>query len=471
MTTPIVSFPQIVEHYAHFYEPVFSEDAFIQFKRYISGLLISENKSIDGINRLLVEEKRNQSSLNRLLTAYSWSRTELNEARLDMLNSVPRTKIKKTRGVLGLDDTLLTHYGQQFEKIALLWDHVDNRYVWAHNLVSLHYSDEQTDYPIDCQLWKPPDLEKLEDGLPKAGVSLKESKFALKGTEPKKWRQYLLGVWRRNQGKTDVAALHQSKLLIGKQMIQAWVDDHPDLKLPVTFDSWYTQPAFCRFLTDTVKLPYVGTLNASDKILLQSGKMTVGDFAKQLQKEHKTAIKNGNPPIFKPITIRYKGTKEHYFSYCKTHRIPKFGKQRLVINFRKADLTDKPVFYICNRLRWQAKGITSTRRHRWPIEVYYEEGKAEGLDQYQLRDFEGISRHIALVAVVYSLLRAAQQDTVLRDNLQRQLKLILEGTVAFWRRTTEAENLWNLAVLISSGLLAGKPIEGILAPLLQTMVQ
>lgn len=126
MTTPIVNFPQIVEHYASFYEGVFSEDAFIQFKRYISGLLISENKSIDGINRLFVEEKRNQSSLNRLLTEYAWSQTELNEARLEMLNNVPRTKIKKTTGVLGLDDTLLIHYGQKFENIALLWDHVND---------------------------------------------------------------------------------------------------------------------------------------------------------------------------------------------------------------------------------------------------------------------------------------------------------------------------------------------------------
>ena len=470
MTTPIVNTPQIVEHYAHFYEPVFSEEAFIQFKRYISGLLLSENKSIDGINRLFVGEKRNQSSLNRLLTKYSWARAALNEARLEMLDSVPRTKIKRTTGVLGLDDTLLIHYGQKFENIALLWDHVSKRYVWAHNLVSLHYSDEQTDYPVDYQLWQPADLEKLEAGLPAAGISLKKSKVVLKETKPKKWRQYLLGVWRRNQGNPDVAALHQSKLLIGKRMLQTWVDKHPDLKLPVTFDSWYTQPAFCRFLNDEVNLSYVGTLNASDKLLLKSGKKTLGGFAKDLRQEHRTAVKNGNPPVFKPVTIRYKGSEEAYFSYCQTRRIPKFGKQRLVINFRKADLTDNPVFYICNRLRWQAKGITTIRRHRWPVEVYYEEGKVEGLDQYQLRDFEGISRHISLVAVVYSLLRAAQQDTVLRNNLQRQLKLILEGSIPFWRRTTEAENLWNLAVLISSGLLAGKSIELILPPLLQAML-
>jgi len=470
MSTPIVSFPEIVEHYAHFYEDVFSEEAFIQFKRYISGLLLSENKTIDGINRLFVTEKRNQSSLNRLLTEYEWSRTKLNEARLEMLESVPRTRIKKTTGVLSLDDTLLSHYGRKFEQIAYLWDHVNKCYVWAHNLVSLHYSDEQTDYPLAYQLWQPPNLDKIEAGLVEAGIALKESKMALKDSEPKKWRQYLLNVWRRHQGKPPVAALYQSKLLIGKELIKAWVKQHPDLKLPVTFDSWYTQPAFCRFLTEEVQLPYVGTLNATDELILQSGQKTLADFAKHLQQEHLTALKNGQKPVFKPITIRYKGDKEHYFSYCQTHRIPKFGKQRLVINFRNADLTDKPVFYICNRLRWQAKGITAIRRHRWPVEVYYEEGKAEGLDQYQLRDFEGISRHISLVAVVYSLLRAAQQDTVLRDNLQRQLKLVLEGSAPFWRRTIEAENLWNLALLISSGLLAGQSIELILSPLLQAML-
>ncbi len=242
------------------------------------------------------------------------------------------------------------------------------------------------------------------------------------------------------------------------------------MKLPVTFDSWYTQPAFCRFLNETVQLPYVGTLKASDKVLLQSGEITLKAFAKQLKETHQIALQEDNPPLFQPITIRYKGSQEQYFSYCRTHRIPKFGKQRLVINFRNADLTDNPVFYSSNRLRWQAKGITTIRRHRWPVEVYYEEGKAEGLDQYQLRDFEGASRHVALVTVVYSLLRAAQYDTVLRDHLQRQLKLVLEGTVAFWRRTTEAENLWNLAVLISSGLLAGKSLDAIMASLLSAML-
>jgi len=132
-------------------------------------------------------------------------------------------------------------------------------------------------------------------------------------------------------------------------------------------------------------------------------------------------------------------------------------------------LTDNPVFFISNRLRWQATGITRIRRHRWPVEVYYEEGKAEGLNQYQLRDFEGIQRHVAFVAVVYCLLRAAQKDTVLRASLQRQLKITLEGSAVFWRKVTQAENLWNLAMAISSGLLEQKPLPTIMMPFIQSI--
>jgi len=34
---PLVAFPEVVEHYAPFFAAVFSAEAFIEFKRYISG--------------------------------------------------------------------------------------------------------------------------------------------------------------------------------------------------------------------------------------------------------------------------------------------------------------------------------------------------------------------------------------------------------------------------------------------------
>ena len=44
---PLVEFPELVEHYAPFFVDVFSAEAFIEFKRYISGLLVSENKTVE----------------------------------------------------------------------------------------------------------------------------------------------------------------------------------------------------------------------------------------------------------------------------------------------------------------------------------------------------------------------------------------------------------------------------------------
>ena len=465
---PLVEFPKLVQHYVPYFDDVFSDDAFIEFQRYISGLIVSENKTVDGINRLFVFESRNQSSLNRLLTASPFSLSTLNQKRLNLLNRLPGTQFKR-QGVLGLDDTLLIHYGQDFEQIAYLFDHVEQRYVWAHNLVTLHYSDDDTDYPALFQLWKPVDLEKLEQGLLAAGLKLKDSKYALKETAPHKWRQYVLGVWRRNQKKDGVAALYDSKLHIGEQLLQQWVQDHPDLKLPVAFDHWYTQPAFCRFLDETLKLPYVGTLSDEDLVVVKRGDERLDVFAERLKQEHLDAVEHSRPPVFKRITIPYKGDQEHYYSYCATHRLHNFGPHRLVINPRQADLSDNPVFLMSNRLYWQAHGITRIRRHRWPVEVYHEEGKAEGLDQYQLRDFEAIERHVAFVAVVYSLLRAAQHDPALRNKLQRELKLELEGSAAFCRRVTQAQSLWNLAVFIEAGLSQDQTLRQVMTPLLRAV--
>jgi hypothetical protein len=153
----------------------------------------------------------------------------------------------KPQGVLSLDDTLLIHYGDHFDEIAKLWDHVSASYVWAHNLVTLHYSDEDTDYPALFQMWRPVNLEHLEQGLRAADISLKDAKQALKTEAPHKWRAYLLGVWRRRQRQQpELAALYDSKLHIGEQLLQRWGEVHPDLKLPVAFDNWYTPPACSR---------------------------------------------------------------------------------------------------------------------------------------------------------------------------------------------------------------------------------
>jgi hypothetical protein len=462
---PLVEIPEIVRHYAPFFESVFSKEALEQFKRYVSGLIVSENKTVEGINRIFVIDPRNQSSLNRLLTESPFSVEALNHARLKLLSSLPGTSMKP-KGVLSLDDTLLTHYGKHFEKIAYLYDSDQGCYALAHNPVNLHYSDDDTDYPIGFKLWEPAEVEELEAGLKEAGITIRQSKYPLKGSDPKKWRNYLLNLWRRHQHKREVQELYRSKLLLGQELIRQFFDDHKGLSLPVTFDNWYTQPAFCRFLHKTLKASYVGTLAPSDRVKLAKGEKSLDEFDQKLQQEHHKAVRSAQRPVFRKITIHYKGQKETYYSYCKTHNIDNFGKQRLVINHQKEDLSDAPVFLISNKLSWQATGITRIRRHRWPVEVYHEEGKADGLSKYQVRDFGAIYKHIAFVAVTYSLLRAAQHDKTLLHKLQGDVKNKLDGSAGCWRRNTQAHCLWTLATFIATALYQGQALRDVMRPLL-----
>lgn len=237
----------------------------------------------------------------------------------------------------------------------------------------------------------------------------------------------------------------------------------------MTFDHGYTQPGFCRYLDQTLRLPYGGTLAEDDPVILKSGPQRWAEFAEPLKQEHRAAMQRRSSPTFPPITLRYKGEKERSYSDCAIHRIAHLGRQRLVINHCQADLSDRPVFFISNRLHWQAPGIPRLRRHRWGVEVYHEEGKGEGLDQYQVRDFQAIERHIGLVAVVYSLLRAAQHDLSLRHQLQRQLRIALGGSAAFWRRASPAQSLWSRALFIGVGLAPGQSLRALMPPLLRAL--
>ena len=85
---------------------MFSSKALQLFQCYISGLIVSENQTVDGINRLFVLDIRNQSSLNRSLSRESFSVGAVSQARLTLLQGLPGTQTK-AKGVLSPGDTLL----------------------------------------------------------------------------------------------------------------------------------------------------------------------------------------------------------------------------------------------------------------------------------------------------------------------------------------------------------------------------
>lgn len=460
---PLIDIPELVKHYAPHFKSIFSEGEYEHFQKYISGLIVSENKTVSAINNLFVLQLKNQSSLNRFLTASNYTVSSLNSKRLDLLNANASSKFKDG-GVLGLDDTMLIHYGKHFDNISYLFDHATNSYVWAHNLVNLHYSDDEIDYPTFFELWRPMDISKMEKAL-RSIAAIKKQKENLKVEKPDKWKKHLLYLSRKHKSKTVVQQAYRNKIIIGQELLKQFYTTYPDLNISVSFDKWFTNPAFCKFIDKELDKAYVAGLKSDEQILFRgSHKKTVSDFVKQLHEEQKTKKEKGSHPNelpFKKCTIRYKGKKEVFYNYCKTHHICGYGRQKLLISHQREDLSDAARVFTGNRLHWRVQQMTKVGRHRWPVEEYHKEGKAEGLDQYQVRDFEAIEKHIALVALVYSLLQHAQYDDVLLNKLQAQLDTDIKGSLAYWRRTTQAQALWLLVQWIDLVLKQGMSLEKI----------
>ncbi|MGH8059967.1 MAG: transposase [Candidatus Entotheonellia bacterium] len=108
---------------------------------------VSENKTVDGIHRSFVIDGRKQRRLHRWVHESPLTVDALNRARLKRLSSLAGTP-RKPKGVFSIDETFLTHDGHPCEKIASRYDHTRGCDVWAHTLVHLHDSDDQTDSPV-----------------------------------------------------------------------------------------------------------------------------------------------------------------------------------------------------------------------------------------------------------------------------------------------------------------------------------
>lgn len=132
------------------YKDIFSKPQFRHFSSYCTGLILQEKQfTINSINKLFINEdfQRNQSSLNRFFKNSPWDEEAFSIKRLRQLNNDAKTRTKET-GYLILDDSCLPKTGSHMEAIGSHWSASENKTVFGHNMVSLHYIDEDKEYPL-----------------------------------------------------------------------------------------------------------------------------------------------------------------------------------------------------------------------------------------------------------------------------------------------------------------------------------
>jgi hypothetical protein len=170
---PWVALPALVRHDAPWLASVCSPEACAPFQRYIRGVSVSDHQTVEGIHRIVVRDVRNPRSLKRWFTERPCAGEAFHQARRQRLSSLAGTEMQ-LKGVLSLEETVLTHDGTHVDPSAYGDDHPPGWSGWAHPLVTLPDRDAPTDSPVDFRFWEPGAVDELAAGRTGAGVPLRE---------------------------------------------------------------------------------------------------------------------------------------------------------------------------------------------------------------------------------------------------------------------------------------------------------
>lgn len=126
--------------------------------RYTTGLIVSKSKTIKSICSQFMDGLSDKST-NRFMTEYHWDTEKFNTERLTELQSHDETRWS-CQGVGIIDDTILEKTGEKIPFAGTFWDNAKERFVYGQNIVSLHYADKKTNYPVDYRLYEKEEQSK-----------------------------------------------------------------------------------------------------------------------------------------------------------------------------------------------------------------------------------------------------------------------------------------------------------------------
>jgi hypothetical protein len=325
------------------YRNLFGAPAFRHLQTYVGGLILSNNCTVEGINRIFIQRKH-PSSLNRFVTAGIWDAERVNRARLDDLKA---SGALLGKGWLVLDDTLTHKTGKCIEAAGIFKDHCNGQYVLGHTIVTAVFvKQDGTCYPLDFRVY------------------LKEDYCQTKNIPFK------------------------TKYEFAKELVELAVSLGLEIEA-VLFDNWYASKEFINFLQEK-PLSWVTRLKSDRNVKIAGRYMAIREFAATLPKE-----------AFKRVMVG----ETAYWVFSKAVDLKGVGQVRIVISYDNQELEGEPAYFATDRIQWESKRILTTYSRRGKTEGFYRDTKQNlGLEAYQLRDLWAIKRHWCLVILAYSLL-------------------------------------------------------------------
>lgn len=148
MSLPLVEVPPQIRSLLGWYKKNFKRKQYKHFRNLITGLIASDNKTIQEINDCFGDN--DQSSLNRFLTKSDWDIKSINDARIEQVISMCHLG----KGILICDPTLLHKTGRHMEKVNYHYSSITKKKELGHCLVNSFYTDNRDNsFPVRSDIY------------------------------------------------------------------------------------------------------------------------------------------------------------------------------------------------------------------------------------------------------------------------------------------------------------------------------
>lgn len=341
MSLPIVCVPPVLNTLFKPYKVLFSKPQFNHFRRLITGLVVSDNKTIQEINDSFGQ--RDQSNMNRFVSHSDWGLDDMNKVRLEQ---VKRHLSLRKKGVIIVDETLLHKTGREMELAGIHRSGITKRLEWGHMVVNAYYTDsDDNDFPITTDVYvRKKDCRKygVTEFKTKREIALEEIDFAIQCGLP-------VG------------------LVIG--------------------DAGYQSEVLVRKLIER-RLDYIVGIRTTTKISVSRKKrISIAEYLNTIADDD-----------FELFLTEETG----YFYHMKTVSVRGVGTVKLVISCKYGD--EENVKCYATNLDENNETIINLLIKRWRIECFHRDAKQHlGLEAYQVRKGRGMQVVALATFVAYTL--------------------------------------------------------------------
>jgi len=386
---PIVCVPASIQQRLGSYRQVFCRaEGFEWVGRYVTGLLVSPNKTVQGIYAHQVWPDSVQAPSRRAMHASlfesGWEQEALGVCHREQVGLRHRNG---GREVLSLDWTYGHHErGSHIYGVKHRYDHVQKRPSRYQILLTAVLANRERIDGLDVMV-QAPLFEQEELGYLQA---TRKDSYGNKQEAAKRLVEVLCHMKHKKA--------YKKRSVLFREMVQRIEEEEVCPPAAYVFDNGVLSLELIQYLEAREKF-WLSELEKSRHIFWDNRYQRIDEVAGQLRTQH--------PESFRQVTIQCRnGEMKTYWVFTKCARLKRYGKKRIFIVHEREDLSDDPHFLLTNALHWEAKKALQTRSYRWTSEIFHEIDKQDtGLESAQVRNQDAVEKHVRLSCVAQSILQ------------------------------------------------------------------